>query len=474
MGGIKVEKIKSWIVGGSLFDQFNLCVVGATTLLLLCTCTVQLRALGKTMTPRFLIFWNSQHIDTTPQRVYENNGYLTISANGGLNQMRAGICDMVAIAKYLNVTLVVPELDSTSLWHDSSQFQDLFDVNYFITSLRDEVPILKQLPEEQKRRVKNGSIYTMEPHSWSNLGYYYYQILPKIKEHEVVHFNKTDFRLVNNGIPIEFQKLRCQVNYEALKFTPTIAEVGKKIVKLLRQKGPFLVLHLRYEMDMVAFSGCNEGCNETEVDELTKLRYGTPWWGQKVINSGLKRKVGGCPLTPEETALALQALDIDPSIQIYIAAGNIYGGERRMAALRAAFPNLVRKETLLAPSELKPFRKHSNMKAALDYIVAIESDIFVPTYGGNMAKLVQGHRRYLGYKITISLDAQLLVNVIDQYKKGGLNWEEVSQEVKTGHADRMGSPTQRMEIPENPMHEGYFYSNPQECLPPVGKISKST
>ena len=70
MGGIKVEKIKSWIVGVSLFDQFNLCVVGATTLLLLCICTVQLRAPSKTMTPRFLILWSSQHIDTTPQSAY--------------------------------------------------------------------------------------------------------------------------------------------------------------------------------------------------------------------------------------------------------------------------------------------------------------------------------------------------------------------------------------------------------------------
>jgi hypothetical protein len=70
-------------------------------------------------------------------------------------------------------------------------------------------------------------------------------------------------------------------------------------------------------------------------------RYAYPWWKEKIINSDLKRKDGLCPLTPEETALTLRALDIDPSYQIYIAAGEIYGGERRMASLAKAYPKLV-------------------------------------------------------------------------------------------------------------------------------------
>ncbi|KAF4369337.1 hypothetical protein F8388_019562 [Cannabis sativa] len=77
-------------------------------------------------------------------------------------------------------------------------------------------------------------------------------------------------------------------------------------------------------MDMLAFSGCSEGCNTNEIEELTKLRYAYPWWKQKEIDSVKKRKMGECPLTLEETALTLRALDIDPAMQIYIAAGNIY------------------------------------------------------------------------------------------------------------------------------------------------------
>ncbi|MBA0851977.1 hypothetical protein Goshw_029837 [Gossypium schwendimanii] len=476
-GGERVEKLKS--------SRTKLWMIRATTSVLLWTCIVQLTALGDTWGPHLLKGWPScfSHQDSSvsvvedkvpsvparvlpPKRVYKNNGYLMVSCNGGLNQMRAAICDMVTIARYLNVTLIVPELDKTSFWSDPSEFQDIFDVDHFIMSLRDEVRILKELPPRLKRRVEIGMVYSMPPISWSDISYYHNQILPLIKKYKVVHLNKTDTRLANNGQPLEIQKLRCRVNFSALRFTSQIEELGKRVVKLLRQNGPFIVLHLRYEMDMLAFSGCTQGCNSEEVEELTRMRYAYPWWKEKIINSDLKRKDGFCPLTPEETALILRALDIDNSYQIYIAAGEIYGGQRRMATLAAAYPKLVRKETLLEPSDLGFFQNHSSQMAALDYLVSLESDIFIPTYDGNMAKVVEGHRRFLGFKQTILLERRLLVDLIDQYNSGTLSWYEFSDAVNESHESRKGQPTQRLVIPDRPKEEDYFYANPEECLQP--------
>lgn len=480
-GESKIEKVKSSVVSRS---RMKLWIIRGTTSILLWTCIVQLTALGDMWGPKVLKGWPScftqdivlqAETNTAParflppKRVYKNNGYLMVSCNGGLNQMRAAICDMVAIARYLNVTLIVPELDKTSFWSDNSEFEDIFDADHFITSLRDEVRILKQLPDRVKKRVELGMLYSMAPISWSDISYYQHQILPLIRKYKVVHLNRTDARLANNNQPLEIQKLRCRVNFSALKFTPQIEELGKRIVKILRQNGPFLVLHLRYEMDMLAFSGCTQGCNDAEVEELTKMRYAYPWWKEKIINSDLKRKEGLCPLTPEETALTLRALDIDQNFQVYIAAGEIYGGQRRMKDLMKVYPKVVRKETLLEPSDLRFFQNHSSQMAALDYLVSLESDIFVPTYDGNMAKVVEGHRRYLGFKKTILLDRRILVELIDKYKNGLLNWEEFSDSVKGIHADRMGSPSQRVVIPDRPKEEDYFYANTQECLQPLSE-----
>uniref|UniRef100_A0A7N0T1S4 O-fucosyltransferase family protein n=1 Tax=Kalanchoe fedtschenkoi TaxID=63787 RepID=A0A7N0T1S4_KALFE len=485
-GGLLGEKVRRFSK-----SRMKLWMLRATTSVLLWTCVVQLVTLGENWGPRVLKGWpscfSSESVDGSSQgmnlklpsirdpplpvkRVYKNNGYLMVSCNGGLNQMRAAICDMVAIARQLNVTLIVPELDKTSFWADPSDFKDIFDLDNFITSMRDEVRILRELPTRMKKRAEKKMVYSMAPVSWSDISYYQHQILPLIQKYKIVHLNRTDSRLTNNGLPIEIQKLRCRVNFSALRFTPEIENLGRRIVSLLRKSGPFLVLHLRYEMDMLAFSGCNQGCNEEEVKELTSMRYAYPWWKEKVINSDLKRRDGLCPLTPEETALTLRALGIDKTIQIYIAAGGIYGGPRRLKGLADAFPKLVRKETLLDASELKYFQNHSSQMAALDYLVSLESDIFVPTYDGNMAKVVEGHRRYLGFKKTIQLNRRLLVQLIDLYANGSLSWHDFSSAVKEAHADRMGNPKKRLVIRDRPKEEDYFYANPEECLPPSMNI----
>ncbi|XP_047319712.1 rhamnogalacturonan I rhamnosyltransferase 1 [Impatiens glandulifera] len=464
--------------------------------ILIWTCLVQLVAVGELWHPKFLSGFSytftgvtsrdssilDKHLPSPPppppppppsppppppplrpERNYKSNGFLKVSCNGGLNQMRAAICDMVAVARLLNLTLVVPELDKTSFWADPSNFEDIFDVTYFINSLRDEVRVVRRLPKKFNRN-NDFQPLKMAPISWSNENYYLQQILPLFSKHEVVHFNRTDTRLANNGIQPWLQKLRCRVNFEALRFTPQIEALGSKLVNILQSKGSFVALHLRYEMDMLAFSGCAHGCTIEETEELKRLRYAFPWWREKEIVSEERRSQGLCPLTPEEAALALQALGFDNSTQIYIASGEIYGSERRLSALRSVFPLIVKKEKLLDREELRNFQNHSSQMAALDFMVSVASDIFIPSYDGNMARVVEGHRRYLGFKKTIKLDRKKLVELVDKHLNGTILWDEFSMAVRSSHEKRMGQADRRIIIPEKPKEEDYFYANPLECF----------
>ncbi|XP_018685362.2 rhamnogalacturonan I rhamnosyltransferase 1 isoform X2 [Musa acuminata AAA Group] len=364
-----------------------------------------------------------------PLRNYTSNGYLKVSCNGGLNQMRAAICDMVTVARLLNLTLVIPELDKQSFWADPSNFDDLFDVKHFIDSLKDEVHITKRLPKKISGKASS-NLLRMRPVSWSDEKYYLQQILPLFNKSNVIHFNKTDARLV----------------------------------QILQKRGSFIALHLRYEMDMLAFSGCTHGCSKEEAEELKSLRYAYPWWREKEIDSVAKRLQGFCPLTPEETTLVLEALGFDKDTEIYIASGEIYGGEKRLSTLRAAFPKLVRKEMLLDPEDLRQFQNHSSQMAALDYMVSLASDVFIPTYDGNMAKVVEGHRRYLGFRKTISLDRRKLVELLDLHNNKTLSWDDFATSVRQVLEKSIGQPTCRRVVAGKPKEEDYFYSNPQECL----------
>ncbi|OMP11129.1 GDP-fucose protein O-fucosyltransferase [Corchorus olitorius] len=428
--------------------------------------------------------------------------YLAIATSGGLNQQRTGITDAVVAARILNATLVVPKLDQKSFWKDASNFSEIFDVDWFISFLSKDVKIIKQLP---KRGGKNWTPYTMRVPRKCSERCYRNRVLPVLlKRHNAVQLNKFDYRLANK-LDTDLQKLRCRVNYHALKFTNSIQEMGEKLVQRMRMRSKhYIALHLRhgrpstkfvmidtyiyfnesmnhyfqaiaflfnnrgkykiidaakhfcyrFEPDMLAFSGCDYGGGEKERTELGAIRK--RWKTLHKNNPDKQRRQGKCPLTPEEVGLMLRALGYGSDVHIYVASGEVYGGEETLRPLKALFPNFYSKETIATKEELEPFTSYSSRMAALDFIVCDESDVFVTNNNGNMARIIAGRRKYFGHKPTIRPNAKKLYRLFPS--RSNMTWEAFASRVRTLQRGFMGEPN------EVRPGRGEFHENPSTCI----------
>ncbi|WOK94774.1 hypothetical protein Cni_G03479 [Canna indica] len=384
--------------------------------------------------------------------VTRRDRYLMIGTSGGLNQQRTGIIDAVVAARILNATLVVPKLDQRSFWKDASNFGDIFDVDWFISFLSKDVKIIKELPKKGGKPFR--APYTMRVPRKCTPRCYQNRVLPVLLKKHVVQLTKFDYRLANK-LETDMQKLRCRVNYHALRFTHSIQEMGQKLISRMKEKSNhFIALHLRFEPDMLAFSGCYYGGGEKERRELGAIRR--RWKTLHMSNPDKARRQGRCPLTPEEVGLMLRGLGYGNDVHIYVASGEIYGGDETLAPLKALFPNFHSKDTLASREELEPFSLFSSRMAALDFIVCDGSDAFVANNNGNMAKILAGRRRYFGHKRTIRPNAKKLYSLF--LNRANMSWEEFALKVRAHQRGFMGEPR------EVRPGRGEFHENPSTCI----------
>ncbi|KAI7733063.1 hypothetical protein M8C21_033420, partial [Ambrosia artemisiifolia] len=318
----------------------------------------------------------------------DSSGYIQVFLDGGLNQQRMGICDAVAVAKILNATLVIPYLEVNPVWKDASSFEDIFDVDHFMNVLKDDISIVKELPDEytwstreyyasaiRSTRVKNAPLH-------ASANWYLEHVAPVLESYGIAAISPFSHRLAFNNMPAEIQRLRCKVNFEALTFVSHVRILGDLLVNRLRfpavesddaagtdylkqvvdtkgikNAGKFVTLHLRFDKDMAAHSACDFGGGKAEKRALARYRK-TIW------------------------------------------RGRVYGGEARISALRKLFPQIEDKKSLASAVERAQISGKASLSAAVDYYVSLHSDIFVSASPGNM------HNAMIELENTILLNEQ--------------------------------------------------------------------
>ncbi|XP_048570598.1 O-fucosyltransferase 1-like isoform X1 [Triticum urartu] len=391
-----------------------------------------------------------------PPTESETNGYLRVRCNGGLNQQRTAICNAVVAARIMNATLVLPELDANSFWRDESGFIGIYDVPHFIKTLKYDVRIATSVPDIiTNGKTKKLKAYQIRPPRDAPVTWYTTVALEKMKSYGAIYLTPFSHRLAEDINDPEIQRLRCRVNYHALRFKPNIMKTSSEIVNKLRSEGHFMSIHLRFEMDMLAFAGCIDIFTPQEQKILIKYRKEN--FAEKELVYRERRLIGKCPLTPEEVGLILRALGFDNTTHIYLASGELFGGKRFMRPFKDMFPRLENHSSV-GPGKLEE-NTRGLAGSAVDYMVCLLSDIFMPTYDGpsNFANNLIGHRLYYGFRTNITPNRKALAPIFMDREVGSTaGFEERVRQVMT--KTYVGGPHKRI-------HPEPFYTNSwPECF----------
>jgi hypothetical protein len=163
---------------------------------------------------------------------------------------------------------------------------------------------------------------------------------------------------------------------------------------------------------------------------------------------------------------------------IYVASGPVYKAEKSMPGLANLFPNLVRLTgagsfniaSLLDSEEQEKFRGHADQLAALDYFACAHADVFMPSFTGNMDFLLEGERRYAGFRMTIVPNRPRLAGILPETE---LSFQEAQKRVYEVHPpiQRFGMEPSLGDLSTVLRHRHSVFSHPlPECMCYNGKL----
>ncbi|KAK4791720.1 hypothetical protein SAY86_032133 [Trapa natans] len=250
------------------------------------------------------------------------------------------ICNAVAVAKILNATLILPVLKQDQIWKDQTRFEDIFD------DIPEWFTDKSELFSSIRWTVKNIPKYAPAQ-------FYIDNVLPRLKEKKIMGLKPFVDRLgLSKWADLLTSRVRNRTGIP----------------------NPYMALHLRFEKGMVGLSFCDfVGTREekVKVDEYRQREWPRMGLicGSWPFRSG--RKVVAL-LNQGKWLLSLRAMGYSKETQIYVASGQVYGSQNRMAPLRNMFPNLVTKEELETQDELDGFKKACDKLGSPRFLSVLE------------------------------------------------------------------------------------------------------
>eukprot|EP00250_Pteridium_aquilinum_P018109 c23949_g1_i1 orf=449-1777(-) len=322
--------------------------------------------------------WN-KHITGRQGRTW---GYVMVKLSNGPQYHPLQVADAVIVARHLGATLLLPTIKEAPK-EPNSEFDKIYDVNNFISSLKDVVRVVGRLPEDirgvQPTVVKVPYKVTPE--------YIDESVQPLFKKNVVIQlvttFSTASLKAEDTSDK-ELRAIRCLVTYSALRFHSQVQKLGERVINRVREGGEasggrFIAVDLR--VDVLKQKGCAQS---------PKAK------GKKCFDA-------------YDVGNFLRRLGFSSGTAIYLTQSR---WDSSLDPLKDIFPNVYTKEYSMPFNEEKQilYSGNTQFEKAVDFYVCTHSDVFVPAISGlsyvsiSGARIVSGRTQILVPKSTEDID----------------------------------------------------------------------